>query len=78
MSKSIEAPARAPRKTRAGNTDTAPTSDEIQLRAYQLYLERKGAPGDPLDDWVRAEHELRARNGSKPAKKVRTPKNSAA
>lgn len=77
MNKTIEAPARAPRKTRAGSAGTNPTPEEIQLRAYELYLERKGAPGDPLEDWVRAEHELRAKNGSKPAKKERTPKNSA-
>lgn len=78
MSKSTEAPARAPRMTRAGSGDKNPTSEEIQARAYQLYLERKGAPGDPLDDWVRAEHELRSKNGSKPAKKERTSKNPAA
>lgn len=78
MSKSIEAPARAPRKTRAGSADKNPTSEEIQVRAYHLYLERKGAPGDPVEDWVRAERELRATNGSRPAKKERTAKNPPA
>ena len=78
MSKSTEAPARATRKTRAGSADTNPKPEEIQLRAYQLYLERKGAPGDPLDDWIRAERELRATNGSRPAKKERTAKNPPA
>jgi hypothetical protein len=35
-----------------------PTQDEIALRAYHIYLERNGAPGNPLEDWVRAEREL--------------------
>jgi hypothetical protein len=38
--------------------NAAPTNEAIQLRAYQIYLERNGAPGDPLADWVRAETEL--------------------
>ena len=35
-----------------------PTQDEIALRAYHIYLERKGTPGNPLEDWIRAEREL--------------------
>ncbi len=31
---------------------------KIELRAYEIYLERKGAPGNPLEDWVRAEREV--------------------
>ena len=27
----------------------------IAQRAYQLYLERGGAPGNDLDDWLQAE-----------------------
>ena len=40
-----------------------PTREAIQLRAYEIYLERGGSPGDPLDDWVRAERELLHENG---------------
>lgn len=40
-----------------------PTTEQIAERAYFLSLERKG-PGGPLDDWLRAERELR--NGSIP------------
>lgn len=36
----------------------APTREAIQIRAYEIYLERHGAPGNPLEDWVRAETEL--------------------
>jgi hypothetical protein len=35
-----------------------PTQEEIALRAYHIYLEREGAGGDPLEDWLQAEREL--------------------
>lgn len=35
-----------------------PTSEEIALRAYEIYLERGSAPGNALEDWTRAEREL--------------------
>jgi DUF2934 family protein len=50
----------------------SPPQEAIALRAYQIYLERNGAPGNPLDDWTRAERELLAQNGKprrKPASK---------
>ena len=44
------------RKPRAiGNR---PTKEEIALRAYHIYLERDGTPGNALEDWTRAEREL--------------------
>jgi len=48
---------------------TAPTHEEIALRAYEIYLERGGAPGDALEDWTRAERELMEKN-TKPRGKV--------
>ena len=42
--------------TRAGST---PTEEEIRRRAYELYRERGSEPGHELDDWARAERELR-------------------
>jgi hypothetical protein len=35
-----------------------PTHDQINHRAYQIYLERGARPGNELDDWLRAEREL--------------------
>lgn len=35
-----------------------PTEEEITLRAYQIYLERGGAEGNPDDDWLQAERDL--------------------
>lgn len=47
----------------AAHTDPArrePTREEIQLRAYEIYLARGRADGHDLDDWLQAERELRA------------------
>ena len=35
-----------------------PSHEEIRLRAYEIYLERGGFPGNELDDWLQAEREL--------------------
>ena len=35
------------------------TGDEIAHRAYELYLSRGREDGGDLDDWLRAERELR-------------------
>jgi len=32
--------------------------DQVQKRAYELYLARNGGPGNALEDWLRAETEL--------------------
>ena len=42
----------------------APSAEEIRVRAYELYLERGGQDGNEVDDWVRAEKELRQRSKS--------------
>jgi len=36
-----------------------PNHDEIRRRAYEIYLEGGSLPGSELDDWLRAERELR-------------------
>jgi hypothetical protein len=36
-----------------------PNHDEIRRRAYEIYLEGGSLPGRELDDWLRAERELR-------------------
>lgn len=35
-----------------------PTRDEIERRAYEIYLERGGQEGQELADWLTAEREL--------------------
>lgn len=35
-----------------------PTAEQIRLRAYQIFLERGAAGGDPGEDWKQAERDL--------------------
>jgi hypothetical protein len=41
------------------NTETHVDPSAVAERAYQLFLARGGEHGHDLDDWVRAEQELR-------------------
>ena len=43
----------------ATDAQQSPTIEQIQLRAYELYLERGGSDGNDTDDWLQAERELR-------------------
>jgi hypothetical protein len=36
-----------------------PSREEVACRAYELYLERSSEQGKDVEDWVRAEKELR-------------------
>jgi len=36
-----------------------PTPEQIQKRAYQIFLARGGGPGRELGDWLQAEREIR-------------------
>lgn len=56
MSKKLKSSLPTTKKTRA--VKNAPTHEEIALRAYEIYVERGGGPGDALEDWTRAEREL--------------------
>lgn len=41
----------------------SPTYEQIAERAYDIYLARGESPGHDIDDWLRAEAELRAEFG---------------
>jgi hypothetical protein len=41
-----------------------PSEHEIAIRAHELYLERGAEQGHDLDDWLRAEQELKARQNA--------------
>ncbi len=43
-----------------GTTQAAPTKEQIEQRAYELYLQRGGEHGNDLADWLAAEKELMA------------------
>jgi hypothetical protein len=50
----------SPTQSHAEDTSAnhTPSREEIRLRAYEIYLERGGSPGNELDDWLQAEGEL--------------------
>ncbi len=65
-----------------------PTREQIEVRAYEIYLQRGGEDGRPEDDWLQAEQELLDEYAASSAPKTATatassggpasPRNSAA
>ncbi|MBU0717640.1 MAG: glycosyltransferase, partial [Planctomycetes bacterium] len=52
----------APREARPASGITpssGPNADQIRQRAFEIYLARDCAPGDPMADWLQAERDLR-------------------
>ena len=41
---------------------SAPTSEQIEARAYEIYLERGRENGRDIEDWLAAEQELNHRH----------------
>jgi hypothetical protein len=56
MSKPIEK--FSPGRSESQTTEGHPRREQIELRAYQFYLERGGAHGQDVEDWLKAEREL--------------------
>ena len=48
---------------------TESVEEAIRRRAYELYLERGGAHGSEVDDWLQAEREIPAQSRPRGAKK---------
>lgn len=44
-----------------------PTDDQIRARAYKLFVDRGCIPGNPIVDWLDAEHQLIQELGSEAA-----------
>jgi hypothetical protein len=76
MTKTLHVAPRATRKPRTAKT--APTLEQIQIRAYEIYLERQGTPGGQIEDWLQAERELLQAGPTKPRKSTRALKSEAA
>jgi len=55
--------AATPTPTTRQRTDDQPApavpTDSIEARAYEIFIRRGRTPGNPVDDWRRAEAELR-------------------
>jgi len=61
----------SPAKSKSPSAQKLSPEQKIAHRAYEIYLERNGAPGNPLEDWVRAEREILQKT-RKSAKKTAT------
>jgi hypothetical protein len=57
-------------KSQPETVSGVPTGEEIELRAYQIYIERGGAPGQDVEDWIQAERELVEKYG-KPVQRAK-------
>jgi hypothetical protein len=51
------------KQTESAHTPVSPSArhEEIRIRAYEIYIERDGQPGDELSDWLQAEREVQSR-----------------
>lgn len=49
----------SPRNESAVSNTAVPMEERIRRRAHEIFLARKGAPGDPVADWLQAEKEVR-------------------
>jgi len=45
-------------RTNDVSTNGALNHEETRRRAYEIYLERGGLPGQELEDWLQAEREI--------------------
>jgi hypothetical protein len=54
---STESQAETAVEEREGLPDST-REEEIRARAYEIYLQRGGQPGDEVEDWLQAEREL--------------------
>jgi len=71
-----------PASEKTVRTAAPPTEQQIAARAHQIFLERGGAPGFELEDWLQAERELKgvaaksqnAPRPSGPSKNPRSPR----
>jgi hypothetical protein len=54
-----------------GGSQTTPTREEIELRAYQIHVERGATHGRDVEDWLQAERELVEEKYGKPVQKAK-------
>jgi hypothetical protein len=50
-----------------------PTREEVELRAYEIYIERGAQDGHDVEDWIAAEDELSNRLASEPQQATPAP-----
>jgi Protein of unknown function (DUF2934) len=52
-------------KGESQTTERHPAREEIELRAYAIYVESGCAPGNDVGNWLQAERELREKYAKK-------------
>jgi len=57
--RTMNAPPEAIDERRSVSMSSAPSEEDIRLRAYHRYLERGGGHGMDFEDWLEAERELK-------------------
>ena len=55
-------PLKAVPKATEAKVRRIPASEEIKIRAYEIYLARGASHGADLDDWLQAERELKSKD----------------
>jgi hypothetical protein len=68
-----------PASDKTVRTAAPPTEEQIATRAHEIFLERGGAPGFELEDWLQAERELKAvtakaQNAPRPPAQSKNPR----
>ena len=54
-----------PKQQSVSGNEPQPSEDEIRKRAYEIYCTRSGGPCDEVDDWLKAETELKEGHAEK-------------
>ena len=66
MSRTAAAPrvvnSRVPKRSKTQEANATVSEAAIAMRAYEIFLARRGGPGDAVSDWLQAERELRTSN----------------
>lgn len=55
-------PGRETSTGKRAKSSSQPTREDIERRAYEIYIERGGTEGCEMEDWLQAERELRQRD----------------
>lgn len=62
MRRPVEKPYFAIRESKS--EQARPTHEEIEIRAYEIYIERGRADGHDLENWLQAEQQILARQAN--------------
>jgi hypothetical protein len=58
-------------------TQNFPNREQIERRAYEIYLQRGGVDGSDVADWIVAEEELKATSKESASERTEHPQRAA-